>query len=375
MGKNLVFIDSNAIITNNYSLITPRIVEFVNSGNKIVVSEVTIEEVIKHYNKNQKVQVRKLEEIKRELDRYGVHYSFNKVSETDINERFNEELTRLSVETLSNSRANVDFILSKALNLKKPFKAKNDKESGGVKDALIWNAILSYSKEEHYEYDSIVIVTNDSDFIDLKSKKLEQDLIDDLIDFEIPVEKVSLYINIKELLEELILPETTFVNVDLELYDKFDEQDFNEKIDEIIDHNMDRIKTDLEELLLEFLGEEKEPTIKYIQNLRNVDLNNETLVEQNDTINVYFTEEFEFDCEYFLLKSEYLELGSKNIEIEDSNWNKWVFLVSEKFYTQIGFNVIFKLENEKLVVEETNYYIDNKFVPSKDGSIYDDGNF
>ncbi|WP_125461245.1 hypothetical protein [Paenibacillus ihbetae] len=171
------------------------------------------------------------------------------------------------------------------------------------------------------------------------------------------------------MVEEVIIPETT-LGFDLT------ERDYEDVVEEIIETNLSELESDLIEVITEIIGDEKEP---YLINLERKDNINYKEIHHNveeGIIYIYFTEEFEIDFSYYLLKTEYFEIGKKNIQIEDSNWNDYVYLVSETWYTEVGFEATFSYVDDigNFAIEGSEYYISTEFVPDNDGSIFDDEN-
>lgn len=420
--RYLIFIDSNPIIGSNYSIMNAHIKDFVKSYNKIAISQVTIDEVIRKYNINQAKQINVLDEIKSEVNRFGIQFEIGDI--IDFKRKFSDELLELSVDILDFTKVDVDFIYRKAMQLKKPFKSKDEKEAGGLKDVLIWYSWLKYAKENHNLFDQIIIVTRDGDFIDQLAETLQMDLLEDIEYLELPVEKFRVVKEIKTLLERIILPiqnkscksetteeeeqtdcnrsnkpisidvDNTYVNenedaetgkdtnagtetnVDVEVELEIDVEDFfKDKADEVVDLHQNEIEASLEEVIAEIIGEEKEPSIRFLSRKDNMQFKDEYLVNPDGSYSIYFTEEFEIEFEYFLPKSEYYEIGNKNIEIEDSDWNDHVFLVSEVWFTEVGFEASFSIEEGKNIkLEDSDYFLGSEFFPNIDGSIYDDEN-
>lgn len=367
LQKHLIFFDSNPIIANNHSLNTGHVKRFISNSNKIAISTVTIDEVVRNFRNNEQKQIEKLKDLISDCSRYGIDVSFTQTK--NIEDSLSQELKELSVEVLETSLADVNFILEKAMNLKKPFKQKSGKETGGFKDALIWNTWMMHAKEVHNNYDFLIFVTHDGDFIDQNLSVLAPDLIEDVKRYGIPTEKIKVIKNVKSLVEEVIIPETT-LGFDLT------ERDYEDVVEEIIETNLSELESDLIEVITEIIGDEKEP---YLINLERKDNINYKEIHHNveeGIIYIYFTEEFEIDFSYYLLKTEYFEIGKKNIQIEDSNWNDYVYLVSETWYTEVGFEATFSYVDDigNFAIEGSEYYISTEFVPDNDGSIFDDEN-
>ncbi|KGP77309.1 PIN domain-containing protein, partial [Paenibacillus sp. MAEPY1] len=145
MGRFTVFLDTNSIIANSYKIDSSPIINHFSKSELIefVLSQVVIDEVIKNHQKEQNRVLADLEKLRREGSRYGVKI-LRHIGQTNVAEELNKTLIQLKVNVIDIHQAELNLIYQKAFELRKPFKNKNEKESGGIKDAIIWSSFLSY---------------------------------------------------------------------------------------------------------------------------------------------------------------------------------------------------------------------------------------
>ncbi|KGP77433.1 PIN domain-containing protein, partial [Paenibacillus sp. MAEPY2] len=144
MGRFTVFLDTNSIIANSYKIDSSPIINHFSKSELIefVLSQVVIDEVIKNHQKEQNRVLADLEKLRREGSRYGVKI-LRHIGQTNVAEELNKTLIQLKVNVIDIHQAELNLIYQKAFELRKPFKNKNEKESGGIKDAIIWSSFLS----------------------------------------------------------------------------------------------------------------------------------------------------------------------------------------------------------------------------------------
>ena len=78
----------------------------------------------------------------------------------------------------------------------------------GSKDNIIWSSYINYLKEEHDNFDKIIFVNNDSDYVIRTQTEisLADDLLRDLDEYEIDKEKVTVVSDLRDLNEKILQP-------------------------------------------------------------------------------------------------------------------------------------------------------------------------
>lgn len=359
MDRHLIILDSNAIIGNNYTLDIPSINSFViNKFNVIAISDVVRKEVISNYKKEQLHAFKKIEEALEKGEKLGIKYSSEPVNTYDFEMEFNDWVDKLNINIIGFNEADLEFILNKAIALEKPFKNKNSKESGGIKDAIIWSSLLNYLSENSKKFDKIVFVNNDSDFIDHKNLSLHKELIEDLKLYSIEHSNVEIVKSIKDLVKLVIQPTMPKIHQAIKdsivkdlKYLKFDLVD-------IIEAKMSDLELLILDKLEQILGSSAEPEFNFTNEFP-VSSPIEVNIYNNETGYVYFTKDFEIEAEYFVLKGEYLYISEeREVNIIDPDWNKWVYWVSEIYNITVSYETTFSLDNGEAL---DGYVIDIEF--------------
>lgn len=360
----LVLIDSNAIIANHYKLSTSNLKKFF-LNNKLAIAEPTIKEVLNKFNDSQMEKESEVDKAFRNANKYGVSYEFKITEKVDLESRFNEELRELNAEVLSTKKADINFIFDKSILREKPFKVNGKgRETGGFRDALIWSIWLNYLKENQSDFKEIIIVNSDTDFIGGDS--LQKDLLHDLSSYDIQVDKITIKKNIK-LFTEFVLEYHKEYQEFQQNPDSIVEEDLHEIQLKVIERALEEgLEDEINKIIEDYYPIEFEPEVNLTE--RAYEIHIDTMSGDKEDLYLYFTEDFTLLVQYFIPKSDYFIDLKKNIEIIDSNWNKWVMHVEENFTIQVGFEVNM-YKNEIL---ELNYFVDDELIPFCPGSEYED---
>src|SRR5699024_1947369 len=227
-----------------------------------------------------------------------------------------------------------------------------NKEIGGFRDTLIWNLWINYLEENHFDYKEIIIINQDTDFVD--EGKLHSELVDDLDERNIPYEKITILSNIKELAEIAVkYVKDNETNLDVNIHQL--ERKQIQIIDELESKEILELVTSK---LNDMLEEENEPTIDYIGRTGKIKTN--VAGGTRDDYYVYFTSPLEVSVSYFLKKQE-AYLISENAQIVDFDWNDWVMHVMESFIIELGCEAQINFHHD--IIEESNIYIESELKP------------
>ncbi|WNF36602.1 PIN domain-containing protein [Bacillaceae bacterium IKA-2] len=347
MEKYIVFFDTNAIMTANYRVSTPALREFFrNTKHQLVISRVCIDETVKNFHEKQSTLMKSATKAVKDLTLLGYDLELNVKKEINFSDKLLHELNEeLSTLILEKDFADFDFIYAKSLKLRKPFKEKNGKEAGGFRDNIIWSSYIEYLKGINLVNDTkIIFVNNDGDFVNFitnNQRELAQDLKEDLLNVGIQQEQVIVVSNLRSLNEEVIQPLLPKIQTySLQL---------RSSIENFLEVIVDEYESDLESRILEeienIMGESTEPYIDSIEPYR-MNLPQGIRIFKDGTAFVYFTQTYLISFQYYLQKSDYfMEFEERKIDIYDADWNNWVMLVGETWFTNIGYEVVFDISD------------------------------
>ncbi|MGM7722135.1 hypothetical protein [Metabacillus sp. Hm71] len=144
-------------------------------------------------------------------------------------------------------------------------------------------------------------------------------------------------------------------------------KEFNEQLNtnikqllrEVIDSYKQQIESSITELINNKInGESTEPNILNIESYGPLIFPRKANVFGDGSIYIYFTQTFSVPFEYFLPKTEVIEISEeRNLSIIDADWNDWVMLVEEQWFANVGFEVILNIDDTSdLKVEESYIY-------------------
>ncbi|MGG4548273.1 PIN domain-containing protein [Rossellomorea marisflavi] len=346
MDRYLILIDTNAIISANYKITSPALKEFLrNKYHKIVISQVCFDETIRSIVKKKESVKKDFEKVVKDAMRYGFSVDEDILGESNLEIEFNREISDLNFNVLGIQEADLEFIYKKSMGLKKPFKKKNEKESGGIKDNIIWSSYINYLKEEHDNFDKIIFVNNDSDYVIRTETEisLADDLLRDLDEYKIDKEKVTVVSDFRDLNEKILQPVLPVVKVfNIQLRDNI-----KMVLHDVVDDFRQEIKTAIENSVYESInGDTTEPNFNVIEPSGSIIFPEKMKDFGDNEIYLYFTQIFLVQFEYFLHKTEVFELeGVRHITIVDPDWNEWVMLVEEEWFANVGFEVTLNIKD------------------------------
>lgn len=206
MSGFTVFFDTNSIIANKYNIIPSQLLaRYIKSGLvEVLMTEVVRDELIKHFAIDYQGILERLEKEHAEARRLGVdlHYS---IESNNFEQKFEEIIRENNIKIVPIELASVRSIYSKAFHLKKPFKNKQGKESGGIKDAIVWESMVNYLSNNTHK-DKIVFVCNDSDFINHSASVIHEELQSELLHAGIDVSTFFIAKSIQDLISLILEP-------------------------------------------------------------------------------------------------------------------------------------------------------------------------
>lgn len=369
MKKFTVFLDTNSIIANGFSISkTATIRPFVENGlNNLIISSVVKDEVVKNYNKRQIAAKQKFESSLEDYKKFGYEFVLDLKNKKEFEADFSSELSSLSVTVLGLEYVDVDFTLKKAMDLKKPFKmAKKDgkmKEAGGIKDAYIWSSFITFFREVNLqENEKIVFVTKDSDFVD-KDGNFHEDLIDDLVSFGIPTDEIIIVESINDLNEKIIQPtlpklQEFYKGIQTEIQETFKYKELDLEV--IVEDNRSNIEYEFMNMVTLLVGEDSDPEINLEDNYK-FEIKDSIKLLGDSLGYLNFTLTLSGDFTYFIPQSDYYMYHDiRAINMIDDEWNEYVFWVGENREVVVPFEVTFNLHTGE--IGESRMINDIKFI-------------
>ncbi|MBD3843175.1 MAG: DUF4935 domain-containing protein, partial [Campylobacterales bacterium] len=206
MSTFTVLFDTNSIISNKYKIITSQLLSrYIKSELvEVLMTEVVFDEIVKHFASDYQSILDSLEKERTEASKLGIGLTLT-VSPNNFEQRLQETIKENNIKIIPIEQADVRSIYSKAFELQKPFKNKKGKESGGIKDAIIWNSMVNYLSNNTTK-EKIVFVCNDSDFVDQSVPELHEGLKKDLINAGIELSNFFIARTIQDLISLILEP-------------------------------------------------------------------------------------------------------------------------------------------------------------------------
>jgi hypothetical protein len=230
------------------------------------------------------------------------------------------------------------YIVNKAVYKIKPFKQNGD----GYRDALIWENIKGILLEEN---DSIIyfISQNISDFFD-KDHQLHPDLIDELKNIKIDINRVKPYIALHLFYIEVIAKELESLT---QIKDQLSSDKWELLRYDTIAKEIDRIlvgknieyslpDNDNSDATITWLNEIKIENINQVRKLND----DEIYINLSVAVNLYL--------EYFVYKWDYYANEDPEYEVMDMDWNEHYILVSISKDIDFEFELVFDNKTEEI---------------------------
>ena len=200
-----IFIDSTETV-QNFGLKSEnfkKLIDLRNDGNiTVVIPEVVVRETLRKWKNNYTEKLNKLISSQREMQilRSKLYFNFQKFSLVDeMNEeegdltnlrentpplldqrKFEQYLNILHITIAPLPRINIDSILSRELERKKPF-TTNEKGFGkGFRDTLIWETIKEYIGDNKNNGPFYLVSNNSTDFANAKRTEIDPSLLEEL---------------------------------------------------------------------------------------------------------------------------------------------------------------------------------------------------
>ena len=318
---------------------------------KFYIPEIVIDETLNNYNKRIHDLVNTIRNKQRELDKKlneenpKIPYDF---------ERKNKEYREFIQACFSSPNKIIVYpvnshkdIAKRAMMRIRPFRQVNENVVG-YRDTLIWLTILDIVKQEK-NADIYYISNNSKDFCEKKGMdELHTHLkneIDSVIDH---TSNFYMFLNIDTFFEEVIKPDIK-INKDLnEIYNKFALNQLRDlTFEDIIVRANERYEDSSVKIWLPD-SNEGFATITYINEIKYDELGDIWHMQESEyAIECYLKMDAEF--EYFVDKADYYMNEQPEYDVQDSDWNEHVVLVSINKVVDIIAFVTYKKDQNKCI--------------------------
>jgi hypothetical protein len=310
-----------------YSLSIPKLV-FDETVNKFY------DEIKKIYDNARKIGISALQFSKFEKSKV-----FPENAKEIYQTYFTNTLKSLNPELVDYPEISHQEIVERALLKRKPFR---NSDTGGYRDALIWETVLELAKKDEVSF----ISNNLKDFSDDSNQNLHQDLLDDIKNHSL--KNVSWFASLQSFNETQIIP--GLKNLDIiqdqlsnDCYERLSLPSFLEE--QLIEH-LGGEELDPSELYLP--GEFESPRLSLVENVNGISDVNVKQLSSGELL-ISFSAEISCEFDVFIYKSDYYSLPDNiGVFIWDNDWNEWYVAGSISREVIIDLELTFEHENKNI---------------------------
>lgn len=320
--------------------------------SSLVVPEVVVLETKNLFKKQLLKHIKSAKEIDRLVPnlKLGSHIPDIEILCAEYEKALHSRFVELGVEVISHSDIPHSSIMSRSLAVRKPFR-ESDK---GYRDTLLWEVILT--KLANNKTKTFFITNNLKDFGQKNKRQLHPDLVDDVVMHKLMPDSVCLYTNLKELLDDQIVPHLEKVTKEIleELkrghYKSFSLNDwFIENRNSFISSSDKWIEN-----LLSSTSEFENPEVSYIEDPEKITVENAYNFD-DDRVYLDVTALTDVVVDIFIFKSDYYWISEEyNLLIMEEDWNKHYMWAQLILRLPISFSIIFNILEEKIEEFEIN---------------------
>jgi len=356
-----VVLDANILISD-YMINSPTFISFLGgldrAGYELCIPIIVFDEVINKYGE----QIGKLLKQMRRLGvkklEIGDGFEANSTDEAKkIYKSFLKWKLQIScAQFIDIPNVSHSELINRALARRKPFRRT---DTGGYRDALIWETILQLLKSKE---DVAFLTNNPNDFSDEKNKEiLHKHLIKDVEEIGDEGGKIHYYQDLEAFVNQQIKP--VLENLD-KIREQIEADSFEEfTISEVLSNQIPDLAgwRELDSAEIGFPVDFESPSLTYIEEVHSIGAIDVRRVIDDE---ILVSLETDADCSFnfFIMKSDYYGYWyEQNINTWDTDWNKWSVLASSTIRVDLEVRFIF---NEK-----------EKSITSADVSILSPGEF
>jgi len=315
-----IVIDTN-IYFQNFMLDGTEFRTFISElprlGYTLCVPKIVFNETVSKFFE----ETRKVYESARKIGASSVVFAkFDQPSESPeiARERYqtfiSEQLQVLKAEVLDYPPVTHEELVGRALSRKKPFR---DSDSGGYRDALIWETIMELAKTDEVSF----LSNNTKDYADENKRDLHQDLINDLQTRKL--RNVAFFTSLLKFNESQIYPILNNLN---EIQKQLETNDYEHLdlskflYDQLVQHVGGK---ELDPSEMDLPSEFESPSLSLIEKIYEI---TNIYVRQLSSGELLITFSADVDCELdvFIYKPDYYGMDDDTeISVWDKNWNEW----------------------------------------------------
>ncbi len=223
------------------------------------------------------------------------------------------------VEVLSYPNVSHESLVRKATQRKKPFSEKGE----GYRDALIWGNV----KEALLDDDPIYFITNDeSDFYN-KDGSLHSDLVDELKEKDICLNKLHIYNDLSKFNDDHVKPSLDELN---DLKERISSGGHDEIVLDFLIEKVIIPKISEQQLSNRQIGLDdcfEEPSVISGGNIGNVNLLDVRRLSENEVV-LWICFDMDATVGFFMVKGMWYALDSINTDLISPDWNERVVFAS-----------------------------------------------
>lgn len=318
----------------------------------LVVPEIVVLETKNLFKKELSKHISSVKEIDRLVPnlKLGSYVPDIETLCTEYEKALHSRFVELGVDVIAHSDIPHSSVVSRALAIRKPFR-KSDK---GYRDTLLWEVILN--KVANSNSITFLITNNHKDFGHKNKRQLHPDLTDDLVKHNLAPESVRLYTNLKEFLDDQIVPHLERVTKEIlgELrqgqYKSFSIDDWFGENRSIFIKSSDKWIEDL----LSSTTELENPEVTYIENPEKISVEDARNLD-DDRVYLDATALADVVVDVFIFKSDYYQISEEyTLDIMDEDWNKHYMWAQMILRLPISFSLVFNILEEKVEEFEIN---------------------
>jgi predicted nucleic acid-binding protein len=252
---------------------------------------------------------------------------------------FAENLRKLNAEMIGYPAVTHQKLVERALQRKKPFRSS---DTGGYRDALLWETILELAKTDEVMF----ISNNPKDFSDENKKGFHQDLIDDIQSREL--KSISLFTSVHGFNEVKIYPELkNLAEIQKQLKaGEYEGLSLTTFLEEQLTKHLGSQELDPSDLDLP--NKFESPSLNLVETVNEIsDIN----VRQLSSGELLITFSAEMECEFhiFIYKPDYYVIGDDiKIFVWDNDWNEWYVAASTSKQVTLDLKLTYLPENEEV---------------------------
>jgi len=344
----LVFLDSSVICTDFYMRGT--YFDLLKKVDTIVLSEVVIAEV---KNKHQEMINENLRNMNKSISTLDRLLSNPVQADTENlliqeQEAYSDFIEMFLIEsgmTIAEPYPEIEHeqIVERALQRKKPFKSDG---KNGYRDYLVWRSFLDMAKRLSME-EVCFITLNKKDFSDEKDeKKFHPDLLVELNEAGISVDRVHYWISLKDYVEGIVKPQLSQNEEKQEFADSLlsNKEGFSQPLETLIFEQL--VGLDLSDYDVTIWGENS--TISTVDEIYCIEIEKASNVSDTECL-LEIHLDIVCSIESYLLKSELAAIGEKGLgdsQVINSDWNDHYVLLGTDTSLKIEIDVIYNIEQK-----------------------------